>query len=852
MTFDLFARDHASGAFVKVGQAAQTTGKHIEEVDRKSERLSRTFGAVSAGTHGLRASFGILGKGALFAAGAAGVGSLIEAFKGVYEEAREAQKVGAQTNAVIKSTGGAANVSATQVGNLATAISNKVGVDDEAIQSGANLLLTFTGIRNEAGKGNNVFDRATQTVTDMAAAMNQGQVTTDGLKTASIQVGKALNDPIKGITALQKVGVTFDATERKQIATMVAHHNVIGAQKVILGELNKEFGGSAAAGTTAMQKLGVVFGNIKEQVGTALLPAIDTVANWLAARLPGAVATASAFIGRVVTGVKALGSAFRGEGVTSNGFVGVMERIGVVLRAVSMWVDRNVVPALQRFGGFVRGTVLPVVEQFARWLGPILGQAFAAVGRWIIGTAVPALVRFGGFVRGTVLPAVMQFGGFLARSLGPTFSALGTLVMTRIWPALQGLFVRLRQVWPTVQTVVVFVGRLIGILGGLVIMILGKVLPIIIRLAGPVFTLLFAAIGKAIGIIGALLRITVTVTTGMVRVFLTMAGGIINAAAKAFGWVPGLGPKLRTAAAAFNRFRDQVNAALDGTTKPRKITVSATLTTGKVGITPIARQAGGMVPGTGSGDIVPAMLEPGEAVIPKRLVPQIAGWAGQQGIPGFAAGGLVVDPRTSGVGGLRAGVAAFNAQINRLYAQAFAGFGGGGGGPVNLAGLMARGLSAAEAWIIQHESGGRTTAQNPTSTAFGLGQLLIGNRQRIGGILGFSPYTTDWGQQLAMFRYYVRERYGTAENAQAFWQAHGWYGNGLAPTVFDKPTLIGVGESGPETVTVVPHRGGRGTAGTYITVNVQSLDPTAAGKAVRNALRDVLRTEGKTALANQL
>jgi septal ring factor EnvC (AmiA/AmiB activator) len=82
------------------------------------------------------------------------------------------------------------------------------------------------------------------------------------------------------------------------------------------------------------------------------------------------------------------------------------------------------------------------------------------------------------------------------------------------------------------------------------------------------------------------------------------------------------------------------------------------------------------------------------------------------------------------------------------------------------------GTSAAEHWIIMHESGGDPTADNPTSTAFGLGQLLLGNRILY---LGQDYATTDCGKQLWAFRAYVRDRYGTAENAQAFWQAHGWY-----------------------------------------------------------------------------
>jgi hypothetical protein len=80
--------------------------------------------------------------------------------------------------------------------------------------------------------------------------------------------------------------------------------------------------------------------------------------------------------------------------------------------------------------------------------------------------------------------------------------------------------------------------------------------------------------------------------------------------------------------------------------------------------------------------------------------------------------------------------------------------------------------SAPERWIIMHESGGRPDAQNPSSTAFGLGQLLLGNRILY---LGANYATTDCTLQLGAFRRYVHDRYGTAAAAQAFWQSHGWY-----------------------------------------------------------------------------
>jgi septal ring factor EnvC (AmiA/AmiB activator) len=92
---------------------------------------------------------------------------------------------------------------------------------------------------------------------------------------------------------------------------------------------------------------------------------------------------------------------------------------------------------------------------------------------------------------------------------------------------------------------------------------------------------------------------------------------------------------------------------------------------------------------------------------------------------------------------------------------------GGSGGRCDLSGT-----SAAEHWIIMRESSGDPTADNPTSTAFGLGQLLLGNRILY---LGQDYATTDCGKQLWAFRAYVRDRYGTAERAKAFWQANGWY-----------------------------------------------------------------------------
>lgn len=259
------------------------------------DNATRTIGKIGQSFGNLHMSVGKVMTG-LVAIGPALAGLAIGAgLKDFVDEARESRRIGALTTQVIKSTGGAAKLSAEQVGDLATAISNKTGADDEAVQSGENLLLTFTNIKNGVGKGNDIFNQATQAVTDMTAAMNDGQVTQDGMKTASIQLGKALNDPIKGVTALSKVGVSFTEDQKKQIKTLVDSGKTMEAQKIILNELGKEFGGAAAAATDPLTKLGTIVGNVKETIGTALLPVVDSAATLIGKNLPGAVDTAGRF-----------------------------------------------------------------------------------------------------------------------------------------------------------------------------------------------------------------------------------------------------------------------------------------------------------------------------------------------------------------------------------------------------------------------------------------------------------------------------------------------------------------------------------------------------------------------------
>lgn len=237
-----------------------------------SRSLERAFSrAQSSGSKLSRT----IGTGLKVAAGAgiAALGGLAVVAKVGFDEFNQAQKVTAQTNAVLKSTGRIANVTAEQVDDLAQSLMRKSGVDDEAIKSGENMLLTFTKIRNEAGKGNDIFNQATQATLDLSVAMGKD------LQSSAILVGKALNDPIKGSTALTRAGIQLTDQQKEQIKTLVENGETMKAQKIILEELTTQFGGSAlAASKTFSGQINILrerFNNWAGDLVARFMPAIE-------------------------------------------------------------------------------------------------------------------------------------------------------------------------------------------------------------------------------------------------------------------------------------------------------------------------------------------------------------------------------------------------------------------------------------------------------------------------------------------------------------------------------------------------------------------------------------------------
>lgn len=409
--------------------------------------------------HGLAAA----GKAAAVGIGlasvaAVGFGALsVKAFN-------ESELAIAQTNAVLKSTGGAAGVTAETVSQLASSLQSQTRYSDESIRSAENMLLTFTKI------GKDTFPTATEAVLDMSTAMG-----TD-LQSTAIQVGKALQDPVRGVTALQRVGVRLSDSQKDLVEKLVKTGDVAGAQTIILKELQTEFGGSAkAAGKTFAGQLDILknrFNDIQETIGkvivTALIPlvakigdflmkidwedviyksvqVIKTLAttlinvytaistylgpgivrfisiirqlwNWLYGMLaPSIVNLANTFKDRLLPQLIAIWNTIEPGFTTALKVLAVV--IGVAIVA-AIWLFINVLNVVSSALGFV----IRVVTDVINWIGNFIGatvNAVKEVGGWFgrlpgyVGDAIGAVIQWFKDLPGKILEAMGDVGSIL-------------------------------------------------------------------------------------------------------------------------------------------------------------------------------------------------------------------------------------------------------------------------------------------------------------------------------------------------------------------------------------------------------------------------------------------------------
>lgn len=250
MKLDRFKSDmnemHAE--FIKLGdEMTRTTTGGVSQFGEMGKGMGKAIDNLSKTSIGQFAKMAKGMQAALMAAPIIGIimtiiGVVKQAFSAIANWVGETSKAYREHNAelakmqaVLQSTGAMAWTTTRQLEEQAKALSEASTYAVTDIMKMQSVLLGFRTITGDT------FTRTTQAIIDMATVMG------GDLASAANTVGKAIDTPVQGMTALSRQGFIFTEEEKRMVAQMEAAGDHMKAQEVILKALEDAFKGTAAA-----------------------------------------------------------------------------------------------------------------------------------------------------------------------------------------------------------------------------------------------------------------------------------------------------------------------------------------------------------------------------------------------------------------------------------------------------------------------------------------------------------------------------------------------------------------------------------------------------------------------------
>ena len=248
--------------------------KFAESLKNQIDVTNRSIGDFKSSIGDYKSAFTGLGDlvtGGLITGGITAIaGALVNFGAASFQAFSESEKALTKVNTAIKQTGGVAGFTTEQLAAEAERLMSLTTFDDDQILNDVTAqLLTFTNVTGEA------FTKAQE------AALNLNTVLGGDLQGNAIQLGKALENPVKGVTALSKAGVTFTAVQKEQIKGLQEQGKLQEAQAIILDEINAKYGEQAKAiantPTGKIEQMKNLWGELQEQIGGGIAGAVGKI-----------------------------------------------------------------------------------------------------------------------------------------------------------------------------------------------------------------------------------------------------------------------------------------------------------------------------------------------------------------------------------------------------------------------------------------------------------------------------------------------------------------------------------------------------------------------------------------------
>lgn len=228
------------------GFTINVDGNSVEEMERIRLALSELGAKATEETERIGTEFQKMGEkmGESFKGlknlflGGLGIAAAFEGFEFLSqskEKFEELEKQVTKVKTVIESTNFNAGFTTSGVEDQAKEIGKHIAASREDILGAQAVLLSDTGIKGK------IFTETTEAVADYASFYGRS------MEEAAVQIGKGLNDPVKGMNRLIRANVMFTDEQKAQIKNLEAQGKIYEAQEIILRELRKEYGGQAQA-----------------------------------------------------------------------------------------------------------------------------------------------------------------------------------------------------------------------------------------------------------------------------------------------------------------------------------------------------------------------------------------------------------------------------------------------------------------------------------------------------------------------------------------------------------------------------------------------------------------------------
>lgn len=262
-------------AMQRLARASQGPTKGLRNLDRVSAGLQGSLREVASSAALVEGPLGnmsgrlntlgaVVGRVNPLVAGlVAGVAGLGAGLGATVTRTTEFERSQLRIQQLLIATGSASGRTRQQINELAVEIGQGTLASVEGVRRASGVLQTFRSVAGD------VFDDTLRLAQDLAGA---GIGT---LQTNVVQLGKALEDPVQGLTALRRVGVSFTEQQREQIKALDEAGRTAEAQRIILATLEEQVGGAgvaeagglAGAYDTLIENLGIFFERAGQATG---------------------------------------------------------------------------------------------------------------------------------------------------------------------------------------------------------------------------------------------------------------------------------------------------------------------------------------------------------------------------------------------------------------------------------------------------------------------------------------------------------------------------------------------------------------------------------------------------------